>query len=381
MGSTSTAGGDRIVRLLAGARRSLLAVACLALGAGSAAAQQSRPVYVPVTFDAEGTPLRTSACLLVSEIDFGPARWWEEGATGKVPPAAQALRGIFSAMRARDRAALLAGSDAGQTKDAQRFNQQADLYFSQIRSLQLLEVPKAYEFDGEVLFFVKFKGANETAFVPMSFTKSGASYKFLPMRSDLVSYRMLRDWFSTAWGPGKSETPSYCSDAEVKRATHRVSPAASVPAEQRTSVLLFTGAPVDAPGALAPAVARVKAAEAELKAAAKQGIPALIAVLPKSGASRLEKWAATATEPETDFYKKEVLEQEPFFLFDLSTVLVVFSKAGESVEVLYFAPAGGSGESVKWMNSARVTTLDAVFKTAMKADAALEKPFSTLLAR
>jgi hypothetical protein len=347
------------------------------MGAGSAAAQQPHPVSVPVTFDAEGTPLRTSACLQVSEIDFGPVRWWEEGSTAKVPPSAQALRGILAAMRARDKAALLAGSDAEQTKDAQKFNQQADLYFSQIRSLQLLEVPKAYEFDGQVLFFAKFKGATEAAFVPMSFTKSGSTYKFLPLRSDLVSYRMLRDWFNAPWGPGKSETPSYCGDAEVKRATHKVSPAASVPAAQRTSVLLFTGAPVDAPGALAPLVAKVKAAEAELKAAAKEGIPALTAVLPKGGAARLSKWAATATEPEVEFYKKEVLEQEPMFLFDLSPVLVVYTKAGESFEVLYFAPAGG--DTVKWMNSARVTTLDAVFKTAIKGDASLEKPFITLL--
>ena len=49
-------------------------------GSGVAQAQDVRTVHAPMTSNAEAGPLRTSACLQVTERVYPATAWWESAA-------------------------------------------------------------------------------------------------------------------------------------------------------------------------------------------------------------------------------------------------------------------------------------------------------------
>ena len=87
--------------------RRLVAIAgllCLGYG-GTALAQTERQVYVPVTFNAEGTRIRTTACLEVTERVEPQTAWWED-AVASANPAEQAFKAVVAAIKRKDSAGL-----------------------------------------------------------------------------------------------------------------------------------------------------------------------------------------------------------------------------------------------------------------------------------
>ncbi len=353
----------------------LTVMSALGLGSERASAQDVRTVYAPMAFHAEAGDLRTTACLQLAERVYPASAWWETGSgTGGGPE--RTFRSVIVAIKQKDRGALLKLTDTAQARDTAQFDRQADAFFEQFQSIQLLAVPRAYEFDGLVAFLGKFQSTRQTAFVPLVFAHDGGdTFRFLPSRTNKASFRIVTDWFAPS-GAAPTETPSYCTDADVKRATHRVS---LVPSRWRPSALLLTGAPLDARGPLSAVTTRVKATIDRMKAALRVGdVDAFANDMTPEGGGRLKQWFATAPQNERDRYKTAFVEQQPFFVFDESPLLVVYVRTAQrDVQVLYFTVA--PDKRLLWTNASHLTTSDQVFKQGpLFAAAGSTKPFSSL---
>jgi len=353
----------------------LAAASLFGPGSGAASAQDTRTVYAPMTFNAEAGPLRTTACLQLTERVYPSTAWWESTA-GTASGPDRALKAVIAAIKQKDRAALLKLTDPAQARDTARFDQQANAFFQQFQSIRLLAVPRAYEFDGLVVFFGKFQSDTQTVYVPLTFAHEGAdAFGFLPSRTDKSTFVLVNDWFN----PSPStpvDNPPYCSDADVKRATHRL---ALAPSAWRPSALLLTGAPLDAPGSLSGVAAQVKSTIEQMKAALRgPDLDAFFTLLTPEGGGRLKQWFATAQPAERDGYKEALIGQQPFFVFDESPLVVVYTKtrSGE-IQVLYFTFT--AGKRLVWTNSSHITVSDQVFKQGpLFAAAGSPKPFSSL---
>jgi hypothetical protein len=364
--------------LLTVVRAARFAVALAAgLGAGSDVvfAQETRTVHASMVFQAEGGPLQTTACLQLTERVYPASRWWETSpGEGSAPD--RAFKAVFAAIKAKDRAALLKLTEPAQARDTPQFDRQASAFFAQFQSIQLVALPRAYEFDGLVVFFGTFKSEDQTAVVPLVFAREGEErFGFLPSRAKGVTFTLVSEWFTASAGPGR-ETPAYCDEPAVKRATHRVALRGS---SWRPSLLLLTGASLDAPGSLSDVAARVKSTIERMKAALRgPDVSAFFTHMTPEGAGQLKPWLETAPAVETGAYKTAFIGQQPFFVFDESPLVVVYTKtASGQIQVLYFTAT--ADKRLLWTNSAYITVADQVFKQGpLLTAAATAQPFSGL---
>jgi hypothetical protein len=351
----------------------LTVLTALGPGSGDASAQDVRTVSAPLTFHAEAGDLRTRACLQLVEHVYPETVWWESG-SGAAGGPERALASVVAAIKQKDRGALLKLTDPVQARDTARFDRQAEAFFEQFQSIRLLAVPRAYEFDGLVAFMGKFQSPRQTAFVPLVFAhEADNTFGFLPSRTNKASFRIVSDWFSPS-ASAPADLPPSCADADVKRATHRVS---LVPSTWQPSALLLTGAPLDAPGPLAAVATQVKTTIDRMKAALRAAdIDAFVRDMTSDGGSRLKQWFTSAPQPERDRYKTAFVEQQPFFVFDESPLLVVYVRTAQrDVQVLYFTAAADG--RLLWTNASHLTTSDEVFKQGPLFEAAgSAKPFS-----
>ncbi|HLW48325.1 MAG TPA: hypothetical protein VKW09_11225 [bacterium] len=85
----------------------------------------------------------------------------------------------------------------------------------------------------------------------------------------------------------------------------------------------------------------------------------------------------TAGQSQRHMYERAIIEQQPFFLFDMSSVAVVYTKSPAAVQVMYFT--AGAGQEPLWVNSSYITDSDSVFKKGPLYDAAVRAvPFSDM---
>ena len=162
------------------ARGLMAAASLLGLGCGVAIAEDGRVAYLPMAFSAEGQTIQTTACLQVTEQVYPSSAWWEEP-SGDTGAAEHAFRAVIAAIKRKDRTALLELSDPAHGRDPQRFDGQAAAFFQQFDVIKLVTVPRAYVFDGLVVFFAQLQSATQKAFVPFAFAyEQDGSYGFLP---------------------------------------------------------------------------------------------------------------------------------------------------------------------------------------------------------
>ena len=373
---------DFVLSTRRAARRVAAAIAVLGVvagvGVGPASAQTTRTVYAPMTFNTEVRTLRTAACLQIVERTYPSTAWWESG-PAPTNAADRAFKAVIAAIKLKDRAALLKLTDPVQARDQTRFDQQAGAFFQQFQSIQLVEVPRAYEFDGLVAFFGKFRAPTQTAFVPLVFAhQPDGSFGFLPSRSDKLTFTLVSDWFTPSDAP-LSDAPAYCSDADVKRTTHRL--ALTGPAWQQ-STLLLTGSPLDAQTPVTPAAAVARSTIDDMKGALRGPEMADIArYMTPEGGGRLRQWLAAAGPKDRDEYRNAFVQQRPFFVFDETSLLVVYTRTGDGdVQVLYFTYT--PDHRLVWTNSSHITIADRVFKQGpLYAAANATKPFTELVVK
>ena len=357
----------------------MAAVSLLGLVCGVAAAGNSRSTYLRMAFSVEGQPVRITACLQVTEHAYPDSAWWEDF-SGSADAPERAVKEVVAVIKRKDRAALLRLSHPTLGRDPKRFDEQAGAFFQQFEVLQLVTMPRAYEFDGLVVFFAKFRSKNETGFAPLIFAhEDDGTFGFLPYRTEALTYQLVTNWFNSTWRPPATAGPIYCAQGDIKRATHRISLAPSSGAPDQAwhpSQVFLIGAPLGKPGALAKIAVQAKSTIDSLKSALASGGDFARHMTPE-GARRLKEWYASAVQTERIKYAAAVAEQEPFFLFDASPLVVVYTRSRSGVQVMYFT-FGTNGELL-WTNSSYITVADRVFKQGPLYNAALlEKPFSSV---
>jgi hypothetical protein len=375
--------GATTARAFTVASRLIAMAGLLGSGCGAAMAEGGRLAYLPTTFHAEDQAIRTTACLQVTERIYPQSAWWED-ASGNADAPERAFKGVIAAIKRKDRATLLKLTDPTQGKDTKNFDEQSGAFFQQFDVIKLVGVPRAYDFDGLVVFFGKFQSGEQAAFVPLSFAhEEDGSLGFLPSRTQQLTYQLVEDWFQTKWGPSATDNPTYCTDKDIKRATHRISLATSAGATKQVShpsSLFLVGASHDAPGELVNLAAQVKSTIEKLQSAlVSGGIDGFIKLMTPEGAKRLKEWYAAADETDRSRYKASTTKQlgQPYFLFDASPLVVVYTRSAVGVQVMYFTFSARN--ELLWTNTSALTVSDKVFKSGPLYNAAsLGKPFSSI---
>jgi hypothetical protein len=349
------------------------------LGLRTAVGQTSSVTPLPITLPTWSDKIRTSACLQVTERRYAAPGWWENP-TGNEEPADRAFKAVIAALKHKDREALWKLSDPDLGRDTKQFDQQAPILFQQFQSLEMAAVPLAYEFDGLVVFYPKFRFQGQTISAPLAFARGqDGNFSFLPYRTKRLTFDLVEGWFHAPWGPGKTDHPTYCFDDDVRRATYRVPLVSSSDdprASWQPSYLLLRGAPMDTRGGLSDRAGQVKAVLEEMKALlAKGAIDEFLLHMDADGAKRTKQWYDSATDADREIYKRRLAEQKPFFLFDASPLVVVYAKMPDNdLQVMYFI---NSRNNLLWTNANHITIVDTVFKAESMPKAAVkEKPFS-----
>jgi len=357
-------------------------ISALSLGCGVATAQNSRLVYLPIIFHSEAQDIRTTACLQVNEHVYPKSAWWEKPISN-ASMAESAFKEVIAAIKRKDRAALFNLSDPVRGQDPKRFDEQATAFFQQFGTIDLVAVPRAYESDGLIVYFAELRSKGKILFAPFVFAyNADGSVKFLPYRTEQVTYFLVQDWFKAFWGPGKTEAPAYCADEVIKSATRRVSLVAKTDTSKQISHpgnLFFTGVSLDTPEELTGHAALIKLKFEELKSALPKGIDEFVRRLTPAGGTRLKNWFNSAGETERNAYKSAVTDQRAFFAIDAWPLIVLYTKSSSgAVQVMYFT--ANANNDLLWANSSHITVSDKVFKRGMVYNSALlAKPFSNTI--
>ncbi len=104
---------------------------------------------------------------------------------------------MFAAIKRKDRAALAKLADPTQGEGTKDFDDQSIAFFQQFDALKIVAVPKAYEFDGLLVFFPKLEAGSKSFFAPFVFARQDdGSFGFLPARSKQPGLQIVADWFT-----------------------------------------------------------------------------------------------------------------------------------------------------------------------------------------
>jgi hypothetical protein len=364
---------------LGAALRFMTVAGLLGLGSGPATAETSRLASLRTAFSAEGQVIRTTACLQVTERMYPQPSWWQDP-HGNANTPERALKAVIAAINHKDRAALLNLAHPTQGRDPKRFDEQATAFFQQFEDIELVAIPRAYEFDGFVVFFAKFRWKGGTGFAPFIFASGdGGSFGFLPYRTTAPTYRLVQDWFDSTWRMAATTDPLYCTREDITRATHRISLASPQGAPERAwhpSQLFLYGAAFDRPGELADLVAEATTTIENLKSTLAHGGDFGKYMTPEGG-RRLKDWLASADQADRRKYAATITEQQPFFLFDASPLVIVYTRSQARVQVMYFTL--NARKELLWTNSSYIVDADKLYKRGPLYDvASLDKPFSSI---
>jgi hypothetical protein len=327
--------------------------------------------YLPLTFVSDTGPIQTKACLQVTERIYPETKTWQGFGPSADGPE-KAMESLIAVFKRKDREALWQMSDAVLGRDPKQFDDQANAYFSQFETAEIASIPRAYEFAGFVVFFARLHWTGQTFSSAFIFHrgKDGA-FGFLPYRTNDLTFQLVREWFDTPWGPGKAAEPSHCSTETVSHLNLRVPTSTSIVTP--VPYLYLKGAPVAESNLLAGVNATLQGMKKAL--ADDDWIDPFSAYLAPAGSVRLKEWYRTADQRDKRMYKQHITEQEPFFIFDASPLVVVYTRTpSRLVQVMYFL---ASGNHLVWTNATRATVVDKLFKSGPLFEAAmLDKPFN-----
>jgi hypothetical protein len=337
------------------------------------AASEARSAYLKLVFNAEGQLQPTSGCFNVRERRYTGAHWWStaDGTEG----IEHTLKKVVAAFKAKDRDSLLKVSDPG-SRDPKTFDDQAAAFFQQFSILNVTDIPRSEQVDSLTIFFITFEYEGKVSSAPLVFKKADENqFWFLPERSKSLEYSLAREWFEATSKNAENPDASYCTPDEIAKASYRI-PVSSDPAVEAgdRSYLYLAGFPL---GEKAPQTELTRRVDATLntlnKSLAGYDGAAPLAILAGVGAKRLKDWWATADTSERNNYISAVTTQKPFFVFNLSPLVVLYTKGADNVpHVMYFMP--DEHGTLLWTNSSYGTTFDRIFKDGALFNAAKSVP-------
>jgi hypothetical protein len=318
--------------------------------------------------------VQTKVCLQVTEKRYPETQTWQ-GFGRSAQGAEEAMDQVQLVFKRHDKEALRQLSDPILGRDPKQFDDQAKAYFDQMETGAITTISREYEFSGFVVFLARLHWMDKTFSSPFIFhQEENGAFGFLPYRTNDLTFQLLLDWLNAPWGPSNQAEPAYCSEATITDSNYRVPTSTSTASP--VPFLLLNGAPATQSTDL---VARTNATLQGMKKAlaADDWIDSFVPFISPEGAKRLKEWYRTASEQDKIDYKQYIMEQDPFFVFNASPLVVVYTKTpANMVQIMYFMPSGGN---LVWTNSTRVTVADKLFKSAELFKAAmLPKPFSNL---
>ena len=161
-------------------------------GCTAGVGQTGRMTELPITFPTWTDQVRTSACLQVIERRYASPSWWEKTKDDD-DPEEKAFKAVIVALRHKDRDALWKLSDSELGRDTKQFDQQAKILFQQLQDLEIVSVPLAYEFDGLVVFYPKFRNQEQTGSASLAFAhRQDGTFGFLPYRTKRLTFELGR---------------------------------------------------------------------------------------------------------------------------------------------------------------------------------------------
>jgi len=303
--------------------------------------------------------------------------WQGFGASADAPE--KAMDALIVVLKRGDRDALHDLSDSVLGRDQSQFDDQAKAWFIEIEKGQITTIPKGYEFGDFVVFFARLRLGDKTFATPFIFHReTNGAFGFLPYRTNDLTFQLLLEWYDSQWGPSKTAEPSYCPAAAIARFNFRLP--LSTSAASPTSYLYLKGAPVPNQGQFEELAARIATTLQDMKKelTGDSWINSFRAHMAAKGSQRLKDWYATADQRDKDEYKQFITDQEPFFLFDASPLVVVYTRTlSHRIQVMYFEAS--TGKNLVWINSSLATVSDNVFKSGpLFRGASLDTPFSDL---
>ncbi len=359
------------------------AVGSLSLVCSALLAAEERIVYLPMAFHVEARAHSTSACLQVTERVYPQSAWWEE-ADGDADPYEESFRKVIDAIKRQDRAAFFELSHSEQRRYRDRVEEQADAFFKQFEVVDLVAVPRGYEFDGLVMLFSSMQYKERTFAFPFLFAyEDHGALGFLPYRTRQWTYQLVVDSLDSMLEPAATDHPRFCTEDVIRRATHEVPlVSSSLSAEGRTHrplTLFLRGVSLETRGGGTELVTRVEATIKKMHSLLREEeIDDFVECLTPEGGNRLKEWFTSADEAERNKYRRHYTEQKPFFLFDASPLLVVYTRSPDGVVLVMHFTFNANGELL-WTNSSRVTVTDNIFKKGLLYEAAaLDEPFSSV---
>ena len=349
-----------------------------------AMAETGNSVYMPMIFDS-GQVIRTTACLQVTEHVYPPA-WWEHF-VGKTDTPEYALTAMILATKRKDKGALFELTEPTQRSDSKRFDNDVTQSFKWMETFEVVAIPSAYEVGNLFVFFVQIKQGERVNYLTYAFThKNGGGFAFLPYGSEQLSYVIVSDWLNSMWGPAKTDKPEYCTDENIKNATHRI-PLSSLDNAKSVfppSYLFFKGASLNEPNAPTSKLARqiqstIEEIKSEIKSPDHKRLDEFIKHLTSDGGKGLKEWFASANQSELSSYKKAITEQFPIFFIDALPLVVVYAKSqGGSLQVMFFI--SNANNELLWTHTSHISNSTKIFTKGPLRDAALEaKPFANSL--
>lgn len=331
-------------------------------------------VYFPMTFYSEINPIKSSACLEVSERAYLTSKWWVT-ANGKLSGVELQLREVVDAMKKGDKDRLWDLSDRIDGHDTKEFNDQASAFFQQIKMIEIVDVPKSYIFDGLIVFLAKLQAQDKFSYITLAFAaQTDGTYKFLPYDTKHISYLIFNGWVNAPWGIN-SDNPSYCDAKAISDASYKI-PLGAFRNYGSPSFLYFNGSNFEA---------NTNMINGDMKLVTKtfdsinnsniNDIEKFASFFTRDFGDSLKTWLKTAPQSEKDRFESQIKGQHPIFLINAKPLYIVYSKNALGLQVWYLISNGSNGNLVI-SNMSHLTISDNIFKAGLLFEEAKEdRPF------
>ncbi len=323
---------------------------------------------IPLVFS-RGKDSLTSACLEFTQKIYDQS--WEEFKANANTPFEKALVGTINAMAAKDKAQFTAMAHPDFIAKSKEFDQQANIYFAQFTSMAIQRVNRGVFYKDLVIFYVQLSYGKKSDYARLVFKtiEGDAAYGFLQNADSAVAPRLVWDWFISDWGPRKSPSPAYCTDAV---GVYRV--ALGGEDVLYHAVLTLSGTE---PVAGNEAIAQFNRMHEHMAAGRMQEY-----FNEFKEKERYVNWfMSEANDMERKQYIEHEMSKKAVFVFDLDPVFVVYAKrpnaAIDPFDVLFFVR--NSEKVLKLESPSMGSTFNDLFQSKeFRAAAVEETPFKSM---
>lgn len=333
------------------------------------------PRHLPLRFQVDAGPVRTSVCAEVTEHVYGVTAWWK-AIDPAADPRQRALQAVIDAINRQDVKGLEALTSAAGAPESE-YRQQMQLMLKQSSFVSSIDAVQMYEVGPVLVAFARMHVNDKVGYANLLFTKDGDRYWFRAAKPRYSAFVLLRDWVDSPWGLVDSQAPGYCSSDEIARANTRVS--FSSPRDfdigGATPIALKLEHLSGPSGHVQGTASRVVARFVEMEEAArKDQRERLFSYMSTRESEELRRGMSDPQSAgQWAQLRAMIVGQKPIALVDGGPLFVLYTRADQVTpgRVWYFIAE--SAAAPQWVNFSRLTQLDPIFKSGPIFEAATGK--------